>query len=173
MLMSIRPSNDKSLNISPSGDVIPANMKILRHLIPVAILSATFALSASAAPTTDYPAAIALAAKENKPVLLEFTGSDWCPPCKMMKKEVLSDAKFQSFAGDKLVFVELDFPQGKKQSPELAKQNDELQSKFQVEGYPTFILLDSKGKELGRTIGFMQGGPEAFIGWIEKQMAKS
>jgi len=166
-------SNGENLNISQRCDVQTGNMKILRHIIPVVILSAILAVSASAAPTTDYPAALELAAKENKPVLLEFTGSDWCPPCKMMKKEVLSDAKFQSFADDKLVFVELDFPQGKKQSPELAKQNDELQSKFQVEGYPTFILLDSKGKELGRTSGFMQGGPEAFIGWIEKQMAKS
>jgi thioredoxin-related protein len=148
-------------------------MKILRLSLPSIALALTFCVSVIAAPTTDFAAALKTAAAENKPILLEFTGSDWCPPCMMMKKEILSQDAFKSFADDKLVSVELDFPRAKEQSPELVKQNDELQSKFKVEGYPTFILLDSGGKELGRTVGFMAGGPSAFIDWIKSTMGKS
>lgn len=148
-------------------------MKILRLALPVIALALTCSLTATAAPVTDFAAALKTAAEEKKPILLEFTGSDWCPPCMMMKKQVLSQDAFKSFADNKLIFVELDFPRAKEQSPELVKQNNELQEKFKVEGYPTFILLDSAGKELGRTVGFMGGGPEAFVDWIQSSLAKS
>jgi len=148
-------------------------MKTLRLSLPSIALALTFCVSAIAAPTTDFAAALKTAAAEKKPILLEFTGSDWCPPCMMMKKEILSQDAFKTFADDKLVFVELDFPRAKEQSPELVKQNDELQTKFNVEGYPTFILLDSGGKELGRTVGFISGGPSAFLDWIKSTMGKS
>jgi len=148
-------------------------MKIHRLALPSIVLAFTLCATATAAPTTDFAAALKTAAAEKKTILLEFTGSDWCPPCMMMKKEVLSQDSFKTFAADKLVFVELDFPRAKEQSPELVKQNDELQTKFNVEGYPTFILLDSAGKELGRTVGFMDGGPNAFLQWIKSTMGKS
>lgn len=165
--------SDETLNKFASIRVIPSNMKPSRNIFSLIVLSAAFAVTASAASMTDYSAALELAAKENRPVLLEFTGSDWCPPCMMMKKQVLSQEAFTSFADDKLVFVELDFPRAKKQDAALVKQNQELEAKFGVQGYPTFILLDSAGKELGRTIGFMPGGPDAFIGWIKGKLKES
>src|SRR5258705_9879855 len=91
---------------------------------------------------TDFPKAQAKAKAENKLVLLDFTGSDWCPPCKALHKNVLTSKEFQDFAKEKLVLVELDFPRQKSQSAELKKANRELQAKFSVDGYPTIIVID-------------------------------
>lgn len=115
---------------------------------------------------TDYPAALAEAAKEKRPVLLEFTGSDWCPPCMMMKKRVFDSAEFGKFAADNLVLVELDFPQGKPQSAALKQQNEALAEKYGVEAYPTIILLSPEGKEITRQTGAMLS-PGEFIKWVE------
>jgi len=108
-------------------------------------------------------------AKESKtPILLEFTGSDWCPPCKMMKAQTFSKEEFKTFAAEKLTYVELDFPNSKPQSDEEKARNHALQNQFDVKGYPTLILLDSDGKELVRHVGFLQGGPEALINWVNQ-----
>lgn len=111
--------------------------------------------------TSDYAAALAKAKAENKHVLLDFTGSDWCGWCIRLKKEVFSQKDFIDFASQHYVLVELDFPRKKKLPAETAKQNRELQDKFQIEGYPTVIILDADGREIGRT-GYMEGGPAAF-----------
>ena len=116
---------------------------------------------------TDYSAALEQAAKQNKMVLLDFTGSDWCGWCIKLHKETFSKPEFKKFAEDSLVLVELDFPRGKLQSDELKKQNEELAKKFGIEGFPTLVLLDPQGKEAARNVGFLAGGPEAFIQWVE------
>lgn len=111
---------------------------------------------------TDYAAALKRAAAEKKPVLLDFTGSDWCIWCKRLHDEVLSQRPFLDFAQDRLILVEVDFPQHKEQSGALKKQNESLQEKYQVDVYPTIILVDADGRELGRT-GYMEGGPKTFV----------
>ena len=116
---------------------------------------------------TDYTAALAEAAKENKMVLLDFTGSDWCGWCIKLQKDTFSKPEFKKFAQESLVLVELDFPRGKTQSDELKKQNEELAEKFGVQGFPTLVLLDPQGKEAARNVGYLQGGPEAFVQWVE------
>jgi len=116
---------------------------------------------------TDYPAALEQAAKEKKMVLLDFTGSDWCGWCIKMVKDTFSQPEFQRFAEKNLVLVELDFPNEKPQSAGEKKQNEELSKKFNVEGYPTLVLLDSKGREVARNVGYLAGGPAAFIKWVE------
>jgi protein disulfide-isomerase len=108
---------------------------------------------------TDVPKAQEIAKKENKVVLLDFTGSDWCPPCIKLHSEVFSSDAFKEHAGKKFVLVELDFPRSKKLAPELKKANDQLKEKFSITGYPTIILLDSSGKEIGRKVGY--GGEKA------------
>lgn len=110
------------------------------------------------------------ASQQDRPLLLEFTGSDWCPPCKMMKAQVLDTDAFKEFATENLVLLELDFPNQKPQSDELKEQNRKLAQQYGVEGYPTFILLSSGGEELARHVGFLQGGPEAFINWIKSSL---
>ena len=116
---------------------------------------------------TDYTGALAEAAKENKMVLLDFTGSDWCGWCIKLQKDTFSKPEFQKFAEESLVLVELDFPRGKAQSDNLKKQNEELAEKFGIQGFPTLVLLDPQGSEAARNVGYLQGGPEAFIKWVE------
>jgi protein disulfide-isomerase len=117
--------------------------------------------------TTDLPKAQAKAKAENKLVMLDFTGSDWCGWCMKLDKEVFSTKEFADYAGKNLVLVEVDFPNKKKQSAELKKANDALQKKYGIEGYPTIIVLNGEGKKVGE-LGYMPGGPKPFIAALEK-----
>ena len=117
-------------------------------------LAATFALSLSALAAeltwlTDLPKAKAQAKAESKLVLMDFTGSDFCPPCIRLAKEVFPTKEFSDYAKQHLVLVEVDFPIKKKQSPELKAANEALQKEFKVDGYPTLIVLAPDGKKLG------------------------
>jgi thioredoxin-related protein len=87
-------------------------------------------------------------------VLVDFTGSDWCPPCKALHKNVLSSPEFLSYAKDNLVLVEIDFPRTKPQNDALKKANKELAKKHDIDGYPTVIVFDSNGKELLKDVGY-------------------
>lgn len=116
---------------------------------------------------TNYQQALAQAAKEKKNVLIDFTGSDWCPPCIQMEKEVLSQREFMAFAKNNLVLLKLDFPRRKKLSPEEKEQNHKLGQQFAIEGFPTYVLVDPTGKELKRQSGYLEGGPKKFIEWAK------
>jgi protein disulfide-isomerase len=116
---------------------------------------------------TNYEAALDQAAKQDKMVLLDFTGSDWCGWCIKLRKDTFSKPEFQKFAEEKLVLVELDFPRAKEQNPDLKKQNQELAEKFGIEGLPTLVLVDPKGTEVTRNVGYLAGGPEGFAKWVE------
>jgi thioredoxin-related protein len=116
---------------------------------------------------TNYNKALELARAENKTVLLDFTGSDWCGWCTRMVKETFNQKEFANYAAKNLVLVEVDFPHNKVQSEELKAQNAELQRKFGGRGYPNFVLLDKEGKPLGRQSGYLEGGPRAFIAKLE------
>ena len=100
-------------------------------------------------------------------VLLDFTGSDWCPWCIKFDHEVLSTDKFAAYAKNKLVLVLLDFPRSRPQSDSLKRANQELAKRFGVNGYPTYVLLSYAGKELGRQVGYAEGGPDAFIAELD------
>jgi protein disulfide-isomerase len=116
---------------------------------------------------TDLPAALNQARSENKMVLLDFTGSDWCGWCIKFDKDVLSTDKFAGYAKSKLVLVRLDFPSHTPQSDELKRANAAISQRFGVDGFPTFVLLNSAGKELGRQTGYLKGGPDAFIAELD------
>jgi thioredoxin-related protein len=118
---------------------------------------------------TDYAAAKTTATQQNKYILLDFTGSDWCPYCIKMDKEVFDKPAFSTFAGEKLILVKLDFPRRGGQSPTEKSQNQELAKKYSIEGFPTYVLLDPSGKEVRRQVGYLEGGPEAFISWAHVQ----
>lgn len=114
------------------------------------------------------------AQKENKAILMDFTGSDWCPPCKALKKNVFDKPEFEKFAAEKLVLMELDFPNDKsKVTKEVAASNKKLSEQFKIEGYPTIIVLDKSGKELGRMVGYGGDSPSAYIKKLEGFMAKA
>ena len=112
---------------------------------------------------TDFNLARARAAWEKKPILVLFTGSDWCGYCIRMNKDLLSKGKFQEFAKQELVAVYLDFPSRKPQSEEQKRLNLEMQKRFKVEGFPTIVMLAPDGTtEIDRIVGY-GGDPEALI----------
>jgi len=116
---------------------------------------------------TDLPAALNQARSEKKMVLLDFTGSDWCPWCIKFDRDVLSTDRFAAYAKSKLVLVKVDFPRHSPQSRALKQANEGLSKRFGVEGFPTYVLLNQSGKELGRQVGYAEGGPDAFIAKLE------
>lgn len=120
---------------------------------------------------TDYVAAKQAAKQQGKPMLLEFTGSDWCPPCMRMKKEVFSQAPFIDYSAEKLVLVKLDFPRRKAQSDELKAQNETLAKQYGVRGFPTVILVSPDGDVLNSEVGFRPGGAESYVEHLEGILA--
>jgi protein disulfide-isomerase len=117
---------------------------------------------------TDYPGALKQAKAEGKLVLLDFTGSDWCGWCVKFERDVLITQKFADYAGRRLQLVRLDFPRNSPQSVELKRANEALSQQFKVDGFPTFVLVNSDGRELGRQVGYLEGGPDAFIAELEE-----
>jgi protein disulfide-isomerase len=119
---------------------------------------------------TDFDAARTQAQAENKMLLINFTGSDWCPPCLMLHREVFSQPEFVEYAASHLVLLEVDFPRTKEQTGAQKAANEKLAERFGIYGFPTVIVLDPRGKKVGE-LGYMQGGPEAFIAALEKLRA--
>ena len=118
---------------------------------------------------TNIAKAIKVTSKTKKPLLLFFTGSDWCGWCIRLQKEVLKTPEFAKWAKENVVLVELDYPRKAPQTPDLRKQNGELQMSFGIQGYPTVVfakVTEKKGKanfeEIGRT-GYVAGGPSAWL----------
>jgi thioredoxin-related protein len=155
--------------------IISRLMKTKFASLLLALLALTFAGSALAVPppgwTDDYTKALEKAKADKKSVLLDFTGSDWCPYCIKMMKDVLTQPKFKDFAKDNLVLVELDFPHSKPIPAHIKIQNKQLEKQFEVRGFPTFILVDGDGNKLWEHVGYMQGGPEAFVQAISSKTA--
>lgn len=120
---------------------------------------------------TDMNTAFDLATKENKKLMLFFTGSDWCGWCIKLQKEVLKTPVFEEWAKEKMVLVELDFPRRTMQSPDLKNQNHQMQQMFKVRGYPSVVFVSPEktqdGKKNLRTLGqtgYVRGGAEK---WLE------
>ena len=105
--------------------------------------------------TDNLTAAVGKAKADKKPVLALFTGSDWCPPCQNLEKNVLLQPAFKEFAKKHLVTLFLDFPREAKIDETVKKQNDSLAKKFSVEAYPTILILSADGqKELWKQVGY-------------------
>ena len=138
-------------------------------ILTAALLTTWLAFTASAAELkwlTDLPAAQAQARKEDKLVLMDFTGSDWCGWCIKLNKEVFNTPEFAAYAKANLVLVELDFPR-KPQPAALQKANEALKGKYGASGFPTIIVIDSSGKEVWKQVGYMEGGPAAWIAKLD------
>ncbi|MBI85319.1 MAG: hypothetical protein CMJ81_19160 [Planctomycetaceae bacterium] len=113
--------------------------------------------------TTDISKAIEQALAENKDLLMNFTGSDWCPICVQLENEVFGQQSFLEQAKEHFVLVELDFPNDRSnQSPELIEQNENWRKKLFPSGYPTVYLLDAEGRPYAKT-GYLPGGPQRYL----------
>ena len=122
--------------------------------------------------TEDLDLAMKFAARTKRPIVLDFTGSDWCGWCIKLHDEVFSKTAFKDYADKNLVLVAIDFPRSKKLPDEIKQRNSELARQYSVRGFPTIVILDPTGKkELGRT-GYVRGGPAAFIAGVKKIVGK-
>ena len=129
---------------------------------------------------TDMNKASEFAVKENKPLLMFFTGSDWCGWCVRLQKEVLKTDEFKKWANENVVLVELDFPKRTPQDNIIKAQNRQLQSMFKVRGYPTIWFVNPEINPekqinlvgLGST-GYVKGGPLAWINKVEPIIANN
>lgn len=111
---------------------------------------------------TSFDDAKAAAAARHVPILVNFSGSDWCMWCIRLDKEVLTQPAFQAYAETNLVLLSVDYPRSTPQSDDLRKRNEALGAQFKIEGLPTVLLLDASGRELART-GYQPGGAEAYV----------
>jgi len=132
-------------------------------------LSGAFIASAQAELNwvTDFEAAKKTAAQEDKSLLVDFTGSDWCGWCIKLKEEVFDKEAFAK-AADEYVFVEVDFPNDESLiTAEQRAANEALGQKYGIQGFPSILLMDAKGRPFART-GYQEGGPEAYLSHLEE-----
>lgn len=141
-----------------------------KTFITVLLIMGSFAIQAQELKwETDINKAISASNKSKKPMLLFFTGSDWCGWCIRLQKEVLKTPEFKTWAAKNVVLVELDYPRSKPQTELIKNQNAILQQTFGIQGFPTIYFATAKVKGgkpsytgLGST-GYVAGGPKAWL----------
>jgi len=136
-----------------------------------AILSLTSAQAADGW-LVDFEKAKVQAAKEGKSLLMEFTGSDWCPPCKALAKNVLTQDVFKTEMPKDFVLLKLDSPRDKsKQTPEEIEQYKTLSAKYGIQGVPTIFLADAKGRPYYQTVGYSGDPADKYVANLKEQLA--
>lgn len=119
---------------------------------------------------TDFEQAQKQAKETGRPILVNFSGSDWCGWCIQLDNEVFDKAEFKAYAKDNLVLFVADFPQKRKLPEKLTKQNESLVQRYSVQGFPTVLLLNEKGALIGRT-GYRPGGPTGYVEHLSELIA--
>lgn len=135
--------------------------KFLANLAIVTIIANT-ALAGGEGWMTNMEEAKKKAVTENKDLLIEFSGSDWCPPCQYLNTNILSKPEFISAASEKFILVTIDFPKETPQPAEIRVQNEKLQAHYQIQGFPSILLTDSDGMPYAMT-SVQPGGPAEYM----------
>lgn len=140
-------------------------------LLVAVFMASLLGLQSVEAWISHYDRAVEMAKRDHKLILLDFTGSDWCGYCQLLEKEVFSTESFQKFTDDNFVCVKVDFPHEHALAEDVQKQNAQLQATYKVDGYPTLIVIDTDGKELGRITGYNPGsGPDPVIAQLKSHL---
>ncbi len=140
-------------------------LNIFSNIPLVSLLSTTLALAGGMGWITDLEEGLALAKKEGKPVLAEFTGSDWCPPCIMMQKKVFSKEEFVNAASKDYILVTVDSPRG---DALVAQKNEPYFVKHSIQSVPSIVLFKPNGKEYDRFGAAEFPSIESFLNRIKK-----
>lgn len=151
-------------------------MKVsLKMLVFVSTLTAALwtVHAAELAWLTDLPKAQIQAKAEKKSVMLFFHGSDWCPPCLLMQRQVFASPEFINYARQALVLVDVDFPDKRPQSEELKRANLALKEKFNTgkdrnDGFPTIVLLNEEGSTVFQEMGYESGSQAMVLASIKR-----
>ena len=115
---------------------------------------------------TNLEEAVAQAKKENKAVLVNFTGSDWCKWCMKLNDEVFTQDEFENYAEKNLVLVRLDFPRSIPQSSETKLYNNTLAQRYGIQGFPTILVINNQGQLVAKT-GYQPGGAANYVNHIQ------
>ena len=106
------------------------------------------------------------AAKNNKFILVNFSGSDWCSPCILLKQNIFESESFSAYARENLVLVNADFPRQNKHklSPDQKKMNEDLAEKYNPDGkFPYTVLMTAAGKTLKQWDGLPNLSGKQFV----------
>jgi thioredoxin-related protein len=146
------------------------NTKGLCKAVALLLVAGTLAVQAGRW-EDDFAKAKKEAAEKGLPILMDFTGSDWCIWCKRLDKEVFSTSEFKKYARKNLVLFVADFPRQSQLPKKTSAQNKELAKTYGIRGFPTVVLVDADGKEIART-GYQEGGGDAYVSHL-KDLLKS
>jgi thioredoxin-related protein len=147
----------------------------MKKLLATTILTTfvvTFTFAAEGVGYDTYEQATEKAQEKDIPILIDFSGSDWCGWCIKLDNEVISKKAFKSFAEEEVAFYVADFPRNKKLPEEKKKTNMQLARKYNVRGFPTVLLLSPDGKVLART-GYRPGGSEKYVEHLRNLIEKN
>ena len=128
---------------------------MIKQILPIVVAACFAPAFAGEGWLTDMDAAKKQAAEQKKDLFIEFTGSDWCPPCMKLKADVFSKEEFLKAAQKDFVLVELDYPRGKEQPAELKAANEKLAGQYQIEAFPTIVFAFPDGKPFATFRGGM------------------
>jgi len=96
-------------------------------------------------------------------VVVLLTGTDWCPYCVELERNVIQTSEWQSFASSEVVFESYEYPAtGRPKSG----VRGEMLERFDIEGFPTIVVLDANGKVLGEEAGYGGDSPGEVMDWI-------
>lgn len=156
----------RKMNLVTAMVILPA-LAAMAQVLSIGALSAS-ALGVPQGWTENVSTAKTSASDAKKDLLLEFTGSDWCPPCKMLKAKVFDSAHFMTEAPKGFVLVKLDFPRDKShQTAAVIAQNTEMAEQYRVAAFPTVILADAKGRPYAQWSGYGGESPEQYTKMLE------
>lgn len=134
-------------------------MKRLSLLIAFCLATLVSGIEASSIQwMTNYDQALQAGKQSSKPLVLLFTGSDWCTWCIKLEKESLDTSEFADAAGDKFIFVKLDFPRSTLSNVGTSSQNNALRERFKVMGFPTVVIVDPVADKKIASTGYKAGG---------------
>ncbi|NBD37876.1 MAG: thioredoxin fold domain-containing protein [Verrucomicrobia bacterium] len=140
----------------------------MTKIVPLLLLAPFAALAAEKGDWhTDFSAAMEKAEEENKLVMIEFHGSDWCPPCIKLNEKVLATEAFLAFAEEALVLVSADFPRERQLPAEQREHNRKLGKRLGLQYFPTVVLLDTEGNVLEKLVGYPEEGLEGFLATLQ------
>ncbi len=123
--------------------------------------------------TQDYEEALAEAKESDRPLLVLFTGSDWCPPCIQIERNVLRSEEFAAFASENVVLMKADFLRRSPQPDEIVEQNTALSRQYPVQGFPTVILIEpDSGDVIGANVGYSGAPASAYVEDLKAALAR-
>ena len=120
--------------------------------------------------STDWPAVTAQAREADKPILLLFTGSDWCTYCIRLEENVFDTVAFKDFAEDDVLLYKADFPRRKELPAKVERQNNALQETYPFRGFPTVFVLSPEGEVLGQMGGYGGSSPADYIAELKNYL---